>query len=277
MASGNDIKNKMSQTTSRQKVIGVAMAIVVLIIIWQVFGLMKSSSSPSPAVIEPTKTATSNGANDVAKNPAPSGADAAGAPTVTPLRPTVTPANLPSDPIFDKMQKMVEEKYVSKLNELEELRIQQKIAETNQAIAAAKLATVTAEKDISDLLTGPSPLSTMAPGGMNPISGRMPPPVAPTSGPETSETTTTVETTTSPPLLVAQKVQEIPYTVISVSMILNKWNAVMSVAGQQGIMYNVSIGDILPLDGSKIVSISKSGVILRKDGKSRTISILTSI
>jgi hypothetical protein len=42
-------------------------------------------------------------------------------------------------------------------------------------------------------------------------------------------------------------------------------------------MYNVSVGDKLPDDGSIVASISKEGVTLKKDDKIRTLTITASL
>jgi hypothetical protein len=153
------------------------------------------------------------------------------------------------------MQKATEEKYVVKLNELEELRLQRQIAEMNQGIAAAKLATVTAEKDISDLLTRPSQPS-------QPI-------------PESVYTSQLVNQgaaeTPIPPPPITNPIAD--YTLISVSMQLHKWSAVI---GYQGKLFYVNIGDSLP-DNSTVVSINKNNVILKKDGETKKIAMVSSI
>ena len=56
-------------------------------------------------------------------------------------------------------------------------------------------------------------------------------------------------------------------------MQFNRWTAVL---GSQGKLYNVAVGDVLA-DGERVLSISKSGVILEKEGKSKKISIISSI
>ena len=127
----------------------------------------------------------------------------------------------------------------------------------NQAIAASKLATVTAEKGISDLLTKPTPMQVSAGEYASKLAGPV----------RQGESLLGQQMGTAAPV-------EVQYTVISVSMQLHKWNAVL---GYQGKLYNVSIGDVLPVDGAVVVSISRNGVILNKDGKRRKVSLVAAI
>ena len=145
---------------------------------------------------------------------------------------------------------------------MEELRIQRQIAETNQAIAAAKLATVTAEKDISDLLTRPAP-GTMTVNTYGNVPGKTSAEILP-PGEEGAATI---------PVIVPKQ-QEVPYSLVSISMSLNKWNAIVALQGQ---MFSVGVGDILPPDESVVTHISKNSITLRKDGKSRRIGITASL
>ncbi len=261
MASENSMKDKVTQTSSRQKVIIVVMIIVVLIIGWQIMGLMGGDSTPPPTI------------QPIAKVDASSPAD-----PNAPAKPLATQNNLPAasspdldeslkqssivnDPQFNRLQRITEEKYVGKLNELEELRIQRQIAETNQAIAAAKLATVTAEKDIGDLLTQPSPSAmAYAEAGVKTSVD-----LAPASSSDNPDAQSPV------PIPV---IEVAPYKLISVSMLFNKWTAVVTL---QDTMFSVGVGDTLPPDGSLVTNISKSSVILKKEGQSRKVSITASL
>lgn len=268
MAQENKMKEKMTQMTSRQKLIIAVMVVVVLIIIWQIIGLMGNSSSSAPPPIQ-TASKMSALKPDEKNMKAPMGQTMQPSPATTnpnAPKPSVEPqvdeslrqASIVNDPQFNQLQRMTEEKYVGKLNELEELRIQRQIAETNQAIAAAKLATVTAEKDISDLLTKPAPGSV----------------------PYTTNQTVKTSVDIGPPIETTPKVSPppqiefAPYKLISVSMLLNKWTAVVAL---QDTMFSVGVGDVLPPDGSVVTNISKNSVTLRKDGKSRKVSITASI
>ena len=108
------------------------------------------------------------------------------------------------------------------------------------------------KKGIVDLLTPPAPKETYAQGMMRargveatPGQAQAPAPVLP--------------------------VKEVTYTVVSVSQLQYRWNAVL---GYEGSLYSVHVGDILPADGSKVISISKSGVILEKEGKRKKVSMV---
>lgn len=272
MALENKMKEKMAQTTSRQKVIIVVMIIVVLIIVWQIVGLMGNDSNPPAPVIQPTSKMNASKPDEKGVKNTPVQAEAPSSDQIQ--KPSSGPevddnlkqASIVNDPQFNRMQRMTEEKYVGKLNELEELRIQRQIAETNQAIAAAKLATVTAEKDISDLLTAPAP-------GSSPYLTNQPAKTSvdvtpPSMGGEQSANASDIPKILTPPPEAA------PYKLMSVSMLFNKWTAVVSL---QNTMFNVGVGDILPPDGSVVTNINKNSITLKKDGKSRKVSITASI
>lgn len=247
---------RFSGMTTRQKVIAVAFVIIVIVIVWQVMGLF-GGSKPSPTAIVATTTTQA---------------------TMTTARPGTAPS-APANPAPDQAvlhqmpvsmdnqiveaQKEVAQKYIDQLNQLQMLKVQREIADTNQAIATARLATVTAEKSISDLLTTPT----------------APPPAIPV--PPGAYATPLVNPTPSGQTVVAT--QEVPpppvpsesnYSVISVAMQFGKWNAVL---GYEGKLYSVGIGDILPTDGSVVASINKNGVTLVKDGKRKRIGIVASI
>lgn len=244
MAPESQMKNTLSGMTTRQKTIAAVFVVIVLILIWQVAGLFSGGKS-APKTISPAPVKTMGATSPTS-----------GAMPVAEELP-VRQAALPVDNQFVKLQRDSEQQYVTKLNELESLKIQREIAEMNQAIAASKLATVTAEKGISDLLTKPTPVQVSAGEYANKLAN----PVRP------GETVVGQQTTTALPT-------EIQYTVISVSMQLHKWSAVV---GYQGKLYNVSIGDVLPVDGAVVESINRNGVVLNKDGKKRKVSLVAAI
>jgi type IV pilus biogenesis protein PilP len=240
----------LSSLNTRQKGIIVAFIVIIAALVWQVMGIMGGGSKA------PLTTPTAN------KNPpaASSGNNSQPPPAVASNQPEVKQVTVQNEPQFLKLQKMTEEKYVGKMNELEDLRIQRQIAETNQAIAAAKLATVTAEKGISDLLTRPmtpaAPISSFSNELVTPTTTSSGSPPAPVTPPEQPQ---------APP---------VDYTLISVSMQLNKWSAVL---GYQNGFFNVSVGDVLPVDGSTVTSITKNNITLKKEGKTRKLNIVSSI
>ena len=224
---------------TRKKVTAVILLGVVAFVIWQAIGLFGgggSSSTSNTMAAKPQMTAN-NGQQGPAQPP-----------QVIPK-----PAELPKAPELTEREKQLmllqqetEEKYIAAVNELQMLKVQRDIAETNKAIASAKLETVTAEKGIVDALS----VQAVNPASYAETLGK---------GPTTTTTTTNATAPVAP-------VIEANYTVISVSRIQYKWNAVM---GYQGNLYNVSVGDILPADGAKVVSIDRSGVIILRDGQRR--------
>ncbi|HTM63888.1 MAG TPA: hypothetical protein VL360_05245 [Gammaproteobacteria bacterium] len=147
-----------------------------------------------------------------------------------------------------QMQQDAQAKYLSALNELQMLKVQKDIAETNKDIAKAKLDTVTSQKDIVDLLSPKPTASEAYAKGLDQAALQR---AAAASKPVNSETA--------------------EYTVISVSRLRGQWTAVI---GSGGALYNVKPGDILAADGSVVVAINRNGVMLEKDGKRTKISMV---
>jgi hypothetical protein len=263
--------------TTKQKVTVGAFLVVVLIIIWQVMGLFGSDTPTPTAAIQPVKPQATMNANSPSGTPGASSPvrpapNAPNAPQINPAQPGLVEGQPRQAPIMLEnqmleLQKKTEEKYVEQLNQLQMLKVQREIAETNQAIASARLATVTAEKNVSDLLTRPTP----QPMAQQPT---LPPPPASYG----NALGTPAQTQPLPPIPtegIQPPVAPQDYSVISVSMQLGRWSAVI---GNQGKLYNVSIGDVLPDDGSIVSSIDKNGVVLtNKKGKRQRVSLVTSI
>ncbi len=251
--------NTSKTFNTKQKVIAGITVIIFCFIIYEVIGLFPSNKATTPvATAKPTHPAQMS-ANLPARAAAPL-SPAAMQPTseVT----TVTTVNAitpsPKENVDLQKQEQQQQTYLESVNQLQLLKVKREIAETNQAIASARLATETANKNMSDLLTQPAPLPPAAGGtdiskltGVNTLIPGQPSENIPTPKPQ----------------------MDIPFAVISVSMQFNRWKAILS---YQDKLYSVSTGDTL-FDGSKVASITKNGVTLVKDGKRRKISIQTSI
>jgi type IV pilus biogenesis protein PilP len=228
---------QMSDLTTRQKVTAAIFVVIILIVLWQVIGLLKGEKT------EPANTPKTQAAN-------------APQPMIMPK-----PASLPKPaPMTEreaallKAQQQLQDKYLAALNELQMLRIERDMAEQNKAIAAAKLDTVKAQKDVVDLLTKPVVTTAAYAQG---LANSTVPSVVP-----------------STPITTAVTSNEASYVIISVSQLQGRWSAVL---GYQGKLFNVSIGDVLPADNSKVVSIDKSGVVVEKDNNKKKISLLPNI
>lgn len=264
-----------SGSNNRQKIIVIALIVVVIFLGWQVKGMFSNGGSapattPTLAEAKPGASQPAGGNNMAAPGGgAPGGAAPAplatpGVPGAPPTMPqTVSvPGTAPlSDNQLLKLQQETQGKLLDSLNTLQMLKVEREIAEMNQAIAAAKLATVTAEKSASDLLTKPaapvvpfSAYSERFSGGGPPAStqGSIPP----------------------PPVEAQPSVPTALYVLLSVSKQFNKWNAVL---GFQGKLLNVSVGDVIPIDNSKVTTITKDYIILEKEGKKTKLSLISSI
>lgn len=237
----SDKSKVISGMTLRQKVTAGVLVLIIIIIIWQAKGLFgggsKTAVTPLPAVN---------------KAAAPSAMSAQQATPQSTEIMKVQPATSQREMELMRLQQETQAKYIAALNDLQMLKVTREIAETNQAIIAAQLATVTAQKNIVNLLAPQQQVSPAdyARGLVNPV----------TSGNQVRS---------APPTQVLQP--EVTYSVVSVSQLQYRWHAVL---GYQGRLYNVLVGDVLPADGSTVKSIDKSGVILEKDGVRKKISLV---
>jgi len=252
MASEDKKPNEGSMPAKQKATIAV-IAVIFLIIAWQIYGLIGgggSSSAPQPTIAKPTvvtkelKLADSNANNATAQSNE---------------QVSVRESTVRNSPRFNEMQARTEEKYLRKLSDLEQLKLQQQIAETNQAISAAKLATVSAEKDISNLLTAPSQSQQSEQSQLSGYSQQIQQQVAEEKQKQEEE---------------ANLIPDANYNVVSVSRSLNVWQAILSLDGKY---YGVRVGDTLPPDGSVVRAINQKRVLLRKDGKNRSISMVLEV
>lgn len=254
-----DDKQMLTTLTTKQKAVAGGVVVVMLIVIWQVIGMFKGSGSAPPVQIQQKpvtqmNAGAPNGAGNMSQNPNGPMMQQPQPMAMNQQAQQIQPKAAPvaKDIELLRLQQETQAKYIGALNDLQMLRLQRDIAETNQAIMQAKLATVTAEKHINDLLT----VKQQQPGMISSsfVSG-------PTTGP------------TSPPPL-GQVVDQGGYTVVSVSYELGRWHAVMNL---QGKMYNITVGDTLPLDGSVVTAISRAGVTIEKEDKKRIITLVGAI
>lgn len=244
-----DKRQVLSGMTTRQKVTAVALILVVAFLVWQVFGMFRGTTTTTKTAA-PANTTTAAGGAHGPNQP----------PMVVPqqaqlIKPEPAPPT-PREMELMKLQQETQAKYIAALNELQMLKVSREIAETNQAIVTAKLATVTAEKGIVDLLTAPAQPSTPAAYAQGLVNPTATAPITPTEN--------------APPSSI-QPPAEANYTVVSVSQLQYRWSAVL---GYQGNLYNVMVGDVLPADGSKVLTIDKSGVLLEKNGVKKKVSLV---
>lgn len=239
----SDKSQVFSNMNMRQKVTAGALVLILIVIIWQVVGLFGggSTKAPTSAAVKSTGAPAAMTAQQAMPQPAE-------------LVKTQAPTSQREMELM-QLQQETQAKYLSAVNELQMLKVTREIAETNQAIMAAQLATVTAQKNIVTMLAPQQQMmaSDYGRGLVNPAGASAQ--VKPTGQ---SQTTATI-------------VPDVTYTVISVSQLQYRWNAVL---GYQGNLYNVSVGDVLPADGSVVKSINKSGVTLEKNGVIKKISLV---
>lgn len=255
----NDTQSRFAALPPRQKASVVIFFIIGAVVIYLIIGMFRNGSSSAPAPITPVTTNQTTAAPAPLNKPVPPQANQAGPSSLPPgvgqgPHPNQAAANPPerhvspiiSKPMVEKalpsssflvQQDQSENRYVSAINDLQMLKIQREIAETNEAIVTAKLATVTAEKTIAELLG-----ATL--GNMN----------GPKSAPKEEP-----NSLPPPPIPAAMAQPRATYTVQSVTMELDQWHAVLTYMGKQ---YDVSVGDVLPLDGSTVSAIDAKTVTL---------------
>lgn len=234
-----------SRSGSRQKITVIVFIVVVAIIGWQAFSLFQESTPPP----------SSSPSNQPAPATPPGSSTATPTPPASPITTSPPPAPvLPKPPLLSakeleliKLQKQAEERYVAAVNQLQMLKIEREIAETNKSIADARLATATSEKEMAalaqnlsgfsqNLTTGPTPTAAPSPQDISSLAA---------GG---------------------------NFAVISVSYIQGRWSAVLSA---QNKLYQVFVGDILPdFNNIKVLEINKSGVTLKIGDEERKISLV---
>ncbi|MES2218921.1 MAG: hypothetical protein V4501_10985 [Pseudomonadota bacterium] len=251
-------KNAAAQ---KQKIMIGIIVVVMLVVAWQLFG-GGGGSAPAPT---PTPTVANK---PMTGSPGPSMAGGTGMPapqvTAAPEMTQPKPAIIPVNAEILKLQQQTQADYLASVNKLQMLKMQREIDEAKTAIANAELSRMTAEKSIADLITSKESGGNSA--DMGPIGGM---PSSPFGNPPQATTTTT---TTTNPSIVVQAVPQIPvvpYNVLSVAYQGHKWSAVL---GLDGKTMTVNVGDLLE-DGSTVTSISRNKVTLKRDNKSRTLSV----
>lgn len=254
MSPENETKNA-SKEKLKQRMMIVAVVIIGLIVAWQIISMLggggSADTSTAPIVVPPAKTMTANAPSSPTTTITTTSATSTQMPSaMSPINSAAGDSSQPKQSLLQenaeliKLQQETQAKYIAALNDLQMLRLKREIAETNQGITTAKLATVTAEKGIADVLTA-NIGGAGNPRAMAEQSAQAAPPS-----------------------------KEITYNVLSVSFNGSKWTAVLSADGN---LYNVSRGDTLTPDGSVVAEIGKQGVILKKDDKEKRLAIYTAI
>jgi len=225
----------LSSMTSRQKLSAGILVLIVMGILWQAYGMFSGKFTLN-------KSAHNQNAFSVLGSSSPKML-AANTPqaNMQPQEPQPSQAQLPSladqSGMTDRekqlmaLQQQTQAKYLQAVNELQMLKVTKDIWEANQAIMTARLSTISSEKQIVDMLE---------------------PTATPTPASASAQGTTT-----------AMHKPAVSYTVVSVSQVRGRWSAVLNSAGN---LYNVSIGDVMPSDGSSVVGIDRTGVTLDLNG-----------
>ena len=253
-----NIAQTFSSLTTRQKATGAIIAVLIIVVLYEVISMFGGSSSPTAMAPTPPSMMSAN------KPGMPMNGNLPGGNAMKPVGPPQpqptqllkqTPEMSQRESELMQMQEETQAKYVAALNELQMLRVSLALAEANKELMKSKYDTIVTEKGIVDLLTKPAPQvmpGQYAQGLANQSGGAANPSASPA------------------PSALSQPA-EAEYTVVSVSELRWKWGAVI---GYQGNLYSVSTGDVLPPDGSIVVAIDRSGVILEKNGVRRKVSLV---
>jgi hypothetical protein len=244
MKSDKAISNSVG--SSRQKIIAVGVVLLVIFLLWEIYGMMSGSSEPFSSTTHSQLAANSQPKMETPK-------------TVSIVSQTAADTSV-ADAMMLQQQQDLERKYIAAVNELQMLKVSKDIADANKDIAKSKLEMVMAQKVVVEQLepTAIQPGSYAAalnnPGATQQIG-------APVSGKKM-------------PTQAASDDESSPYTVISVSQLQNKWGAVL---GYQGTLIHVYIGDSLPLEHAQVVAIDNDGIEIEKDGKRKKIALVSLI
>lgn len=231
------IQKSMSGLGQRQKVIIVAIVIIFLIVIYNIVGLFRNSgTTTTPTVATTTTPAVTTPPASAPGNPKEATAASAITDQSAAANSSVRQTHVLPNLEILRLESQKQTEYMSDLSELQLLKVQRQIAETKQAIAAAKLATITAETGIADSLT---------------VTGQ--------GRGNVSQQQVTLNTNFTPPAP-APSINA-SYTLMSVSFQGKKWTAVIKDSANYVI---VSVGDKLS-DGSTVQSIDRAGVTIKKD------------
>lgn len=255
--------NDLSGMTTKQKAMAGLVAVIFIFVLWQVVSMFRGEGGDETPVEQPKIAA--NGGTPNAPQPQ----------QVTGPRPAQIPSTVTRQQQMEllRLQQDMQSKYIAGLNTLELLKLERDILAVNNEIATTKLAMINSQKQIVEKLTPPpTPESQMY--GPNPPQ-------------EANQATQNPQFTQG---AAAQGVEEgaggrlaglqplntgtpgggpnniASYTVISITEILGKWSAVVSI---QNKLYNVSVGDTLPVDDSIVKHIDRVGITLEKDGNTR--------
>jgi hypothetical protein len=156
----------------------------------------------------------------------------------------LTPAEIEAN----RLQQEAQVKYLAALDDLQMLKVEKDIAETNKDIMKAKEDMITSQHKIVDMLAPkaqPSPVSTLDNSGRPGISGAGPGTGQPGMGPNNVE-----------------------YSVVSVTNLRGRWTAIINTGSK---LVSVTAGDVMSDNNVTILSIDRSGVLIEKDGNKKKI------
>ena len=270
-------KPTKNTNAQKQKIMIVAIVVIVGAMGWLMFGGGGSSSGDVSSPTAGSNMAMNNGSKSLPNNSNMGGMNNTTANTNAPAPEMMTPkpAMLSINSEILKVQQQSQADYLQSVTKLQMLKIQREIDETKTAIAAAELSRMTAEKSIADLITSKEGSGG---GDMGPIGGQpsspygSPPPFVSQSnnsgGGNGNSNGATSAAVASPVSMLLPQEPIIPYALLSV-VYNGKWRAVLSNNGKK---ISVKVGDVLE-DGSTVSTITKNGLVLARDKKQRALAV----
>jgi hypothetical protein len=234
-------KETKTADNKKQKIMLAITIVIILIVVWNIIGLSGGgggSETPSPqppmaSLNKPMPTTT-----------------AATPVTALPVVNEPKQAPIPEDNDIFKLSRQTQEDYLKDLNQLQLLKVEREITETQVAIASAELNRKMAEHNISEFIINKSGRADL-----------------------TEENTSAAVPITSNITQPIEQPRVSSYVLHSVSYEGGKWNAVI---GFQGKMSTATVGDVLE-DGSVVFSINRNAVILKNGNATKKLMINLSI
>jgi len=138
-------RTPMKGMDNRQKIIAAVFVVILLIIIWQAYGLIGGggSVSPTPAANQTGRTAAPVATTTVVVSAKPSQAEMT-----------------PQERQLMRDQEENQARYLTAVNQLQLLKITKDIADLNQSISSARLNTVENQRKILEMVNPPAPAPT---------------------------------------------------------------------------------------------------------------------
>lgn len=270
-----DMKRAGASDKKRQTITIVLIIGIVIFLIWQITDMLGTGGGATEITSDRSQNAADN-SSQTDGSPAQNGNG--NTPQTKPQTQQIAQKLPMSEREAEllRLQQQTQTKYIEAVNQLQMLKLSLQIAETNKNIMAAKLATIKDQKDIVELLEPPkkSIVADYTRSLQAPVQPTQPTSGNASTGQEEASPRPIEQMAVQAPqpsVMTQQEEPSVAYTVVSVSKINDRWSAVI---GVQGALFSIHVGDIIPADGSKVISINSRGIVLERNGKERKVSLV---